>query len=117
MEKFHNFQEAPVIKTLYDLYKTYYACWQLFPKKDKYALGAKCENLITAILELILTAQSLPKETKKPFLMQASAKLDTLKIFIRLLKDINVIELKKYLLLQTLVQEIGRQLGGWQKSL
>ena len=77
----------------------------------------KCENCITSILEFVLTAQSLPKENKKSVLVQASAKLDALKIFFRLLKDVSVIDQKKYLVLQTLLQEIGRQLGGWQKSL
>lgn len=117
MEKSHNFQEIPILKSLYELYLNYYKFLELFPKKDKYALGAKCEQFITTILELILTAQSLPKEHKKSALMQASAKLDVLKIFFRLLKDVDVIDQKKYLILQTHLQEIGRQLGGWQKSL
>lgn len=117
MDNFHSFQDIPIIKQLFELYGLYYGYWQLFPKKDKYALGQKCENYITAILELILTAQNLPADSRKNILLQASIKLDALKIFFRLLKTINILDAKKYLRLQTMLQEIGKMLGGWLKSL
>ena len=39
-----------------------------------------------------------------------------LKIFIRLLKDVDAIKNKDYLLMQTQIQEIGKMLGGWIKA-
>ena len=110
-------EEIPIIKKTYELYKLYYGFLELFPKKDKYALGAKCELYIITVLELLLEARNLPREEKIAIVRQASVKFDTLKILLRMAKDLNFLENKKYLSLQAHIQEIGRQLGGWQKSL
>jgi len=50
-----------------------------------------------------------------PILENASKKLNTLKILIRLLKEIKAIDIKKYVILENFCQEIGKMLGGWIK--
>ncbi len=120
MNNFHNNQfieEIPIIKKTYELYKIYYGYLSLFPKKDKYALGSKCEQYIISVLELALAAGSLPKERKGEAIEQASIKFDALKIFIRMEREFGLLDNKKYILLQTHLQEIGKMLGGWQRSL
>ena len=107
----------PILKKTIDLYKLYYGYAELFPKKDKYTIGATCEKYIIEILEILLQAGYLPKEEKLPFIKKASDKFDMLKVFIRLLRELNIIDQKKYLALQTVIQEIGRMFGGWMKSL
>lgn len=109
--------EIPVIKKVYELYKTFYDYSKLFPKKDRYALGSKCEEYIISTLELLLAASSAQRGEKQIFIKQANIKFDALKIFIRIANDIKIIDTKKYLVLQKYLQEIGRMLGGWQKSL
>ncbi|KKP98200.1 MAG: hypothetical protein US25_C0037G0004 [Candidatus Moranbacteria bacterium GW2011_GWE1_36_7] len=109
--------EIPVIKKVYTLYKTFYEFSKLFPKKDKYVLGSKCEEYIIATLELLLAASSAPKNEKQIFIKQANIKFDALKIFIRIANDIRMLDTKKYIAIQKQLQEIGRMLGGWQKSL
>jgi len=108
---------VPILKKTIDLYKLYYGYAQLFPKKDKYTLGATCEKYIIEILELLITASYLPKDSKINLIKSASNKFETLKIFIRILRELNIIDQKKYLALQTLIQEIGKMFGGWIKSL
>lgn len=66
---------------------------------------------------MLLEASWSPKEEKIILLKKASVKFDILKIFVRLLKDLNILDSKKYTDLQTRLQEMGRMLGGWQKSL
>ena len=109
--------EIPIIAKTYELYKLFYSYLLLFPKKDKYTLGSKCEMYIIAVLELLLEAGSAVKTEKLILLKQASVKFDALKIFIRLAQDLKCLDTKKYLSLQTHIQEIGKMLGGWQKSL
>ena len=91
--------------------------FKLIPKKDKYALGAKCEQYIISVLELLLETSYLPKDAKRATLLKANNKFETLKVLIRLLKDLKIIDAKKYIVLQTFIQEIGRMLGGWMKTL
>ncbi len=93
-----------------------YQYTKLFPKKDRYSLGGKLETNTLLILESIIFASQTKGEKKISVLEDASVKLDILKILIRLGKDIQVLDNKKYLELQTLLQEIGKMLGGWLRS-
>ena len=109
--------EMPIIIKIRELYKLFYKYTILFPKKDKYTLGAKCENYILATLELLLAAGNAPKNEKLAIIRQASVKFDALKFFIRISRELDVLDLKKYLELQKRLQEIGAMIGGWQRSL
>ena len=110
--------EIPLIKLLFDLYKQYYQFLKLFPKKDKYTLGCKCENYITSVLELTLEAgNTINKDEKRLLIKQINVKFDTLKFLLRLAKELAIIDSKKYLILQQQIQEIGKMIGGWQRSL
>jgi len=48
---------------------------------------------------------------------QASVKFDALKIFTRLTWELKILDDKKYAELQTHLQEIGKMIGGWLRSL
>jgi 23S rRNA-intervening sequence protein len=109
--------EIPIIRKLYELYKLFYGYLELFPKKDKHALGAKCEGYIIDTLELLLAAGSVAKQDKKQYILKANVKFDALKVFLRIAKELRLLDGKKYIELQKHIQEIGRMLGGWQRSL
>lgn len=111
------YSEIPIVRKMLDLYKLFYGYLALFPKKDKYALGSKCEMYIISTLELALAASSSSREEKLIFVKQASTKFDSLKVFLRLANELRILDNKKYLELQKHIQEIGRMLGGWQKTL
>lgn len=68
------------------------------------------------VIEGILTASQLSKSEKLPILQKTSIKLDLLKVLIRLCKDLKILDNKKYLLLESYLQEIGKMLGGWIKA-
>lgn len=106
----------PIFAKTYELYKIFYEYLLTFPKKDRYTLGQKCEIRLLNLLESIIVSGNLSKQEKFPFLKQASLNLDILKILFRLGKDLKVIDNKKYLVLETHLQEIGRMLGGWIKT-
>lgn len=108
--------DIPIFTKTYELYKTYYSFLATFPKKDRYTLGQKCELLLLDLLEGIILASSLSKEEKLPILKTASLKLDVLKVLFRLGKDIKITDSKKYLILESFLQEIGKMLGGWIKT-
>lgn len=117
MPDFHaSWQDIPIFTKTYQLYKTFYEFLQSFPRKDKYALGQKCEIAIVEVLEAIIVASNLPKQEKLPVLKEASMKLDIVRVFLRLAKDVKALENKKYQLLESQTEEVGRMLGGWIKS-
>lgn len=114
---YHRQKDIPIVKNLYELYKIFYNYSSLFPKKDRYLLGSKTEKYLIEVLELLIEASNTYDQEKKLLIKKANVKFDTLKIFIRLLKDLKIIDDKKYLELQKRIQEIGKMLGGWYKSI
>jgi len=109
--------DIPIFKKTYDLYKSFYGFRETVSKQDRYTLWQRCENLILDILENILWASQLPKSEKIPILEKTSLRLNFLRVFIRLSKKIKMLDNKKYILLQESVDEIGRMLGGWLRSI
>ncbi|MDP3764426.1 MAG: four helix bundle protein [bacterium] len=98
------------------MYKLFHECLKIFPKTERFTLGQKIENTILEILELILSASYQSKYGKSETLIRGSDKNDLLKYLIRLAHDTKSINIKKYLLVEEKVLEIGRMLGGWIKS-
>ena len=88
----------------------------LFPRKNRYTIGQKCETILLETLEAIILASNLSKQEKLPVLKKASMKLDVVRVFFKLAKDIKVLENKKYQVLESQTTEIGKMLGGWIKA-
>lgn len=109
--------DIPIFKKSYDLYKALNEYRRIIPKKDRFTVFERCEQTMLDILEGILMAGSQKKEEKAPILKRTSLKLNVLRVFIRLLKDVRAIDTKKYVILENMVDEIGRMLGGWIKSI
>lgn len=98
-----------------------YAFWNevlnKFPKTQRHVLGTKCAEYLLQILELTLaSAHTGEAKEKATSLRQASVKLDTLKLLIRLCKNCKCISNSSYLQMESQLQEVGRMLGGWLKS-
>jgi len=108
--------DIPIFTKLYDFYKNLSQILTLFPKAKRYTLGQKIDNLTLEILESSIAAGISLSEKKLPHLEKAIISLDLLKILLRLAKDIQCLDNKKYLQLQESLQEIGRMLGGWKRS-
>lgn len=88
----------------------------MFPRKDRYVLGQKCEAVLLEILEAAILASSLSKQEKLPILKRASSKIDVLRVLFTLGRDLKIIENKKYQVLENLLSEIGKMFGGWIKT-
>ena len=106
----------PIFKKTYELYKTFYSYRNTISKQDRYTIWQRCENLILDVFENILLASQMSKPDKLPVLEKASLKLNFLRVFLRLCKELRTIDNKKYIFLQEIIDEIGRMLGGWIKS-
>ena len=109
--------EIPILQKVYDFYRELYLVVEKMPKKDKYTLGEKMQKTTLDLMELLIKAGYVEKIKKSPALDQAAVKLDLLKTLVRLAQDLKAISSNKYLLLEEKLQEVGRMLGGWIKSL
>lgn len=89
-------EDMPILQKTNELYKLFYQYSVNFPKKDRFTIGQRCENCILELIEKIIKASKTRREEKVSVLYGASLKLDVLKILIRLLKELRVLDIKKY---------------------
>ena len=109
--------DVPIVRSIYVAYAFWNEVLNKFPKTQRHVLGTKCAEYLLQILELTLSAaQASEGKDKAVSLRQASVKLDTLKLLIRLCKNCKCISNSSYLQMESQLQEIGRMLGGWSKS-
>ena len=107
----------PVLQKLKSAYLLWCGYYQKLPKTHRYTLGQKVDNAFTDIIEAICAASFLVRGEKIPFVRRAIQKLDTLKIFLMVLWETKSLDNKKYGVLSAPLDEIGRQLGGWNGQL
>lgn len=108
--------DIPILNKIHGLYKIFHEYRKIISKADRFTIYGRSEDLIIDIIELFLEAGYSKSGNKTPLLEKASVKLNTLRFFIRLMKEIRAIDLKKYISLQEIINEIGRMLGGWIRS-
>lgn len=88
-----------------------------FPKYSKHTLGAKIDFLFLETIEFIVKANYANKIEKIICLRRASVKLDLIKFFLQIAWEVKSLDSKKYVSLSEKMNEIGKMLGGWIKSL
>ena len=106
-------QSLPIVVKMYDLLLYLIPQVSKFPRSQRYSLGERLKNVSFDILELLLDA--LYSRDKMPLLHRINIKLDKARYYIRLSKDLKLINLQRYEVLSKMVNEIGIQLGGWIK--
>jgi hypothetical protein len=98
-------------------YTHWFASVESIPKSHRYTLGGKVEHYFLEFLECIFTALYLPSEQKIKRLETATSKLDGIKFFAQICWENKCIPTKKYTELSSLLDELGRMVGGWKKGL
>src|SRR4030042_2907930 len=106
--------DIPLFQKVYDFYKELYSAQINLPKVHKHTLGQRLDNTTLDLFELLILASRRQSE-RHILLDKANAKLNSLKLLLRLAKDVKCIDDNKYLQLESTLQEIGKILGGWIK--
>lgn len=92
-----------------------YSYTSLFPKKERFSIGQKCEMLILEFLESLFEANSTRGRQRLILLQKLDNKLKIIKTMIRICFDVKALNQKKYIHCEEHLQEIGKMLGGWIK--
>jgi four helix bundle protein len=86
-----------------------------FPKDQRFVLGQQIETSMLEIGQMIIHANKLRDKRSK--LYEIDIALEKLRFLIRLSKDLKMMSITKYGHHCGRLDEIGRLLGGWLKSL
>jgi len=107
----------PIIERMVAVYKMWYGYRDHFPKKSRYTLGDKIDNVFIKILECLCIASYQKSEQKIGTIAVAINQLDILKFFIRLAWELAILDNKKFIALSEELHEIGKMLGDWKRGL
>lgn len=109
------YNDLPVYKSTYDLLIVIYKFTKDFTKEYKYTIGEKLKLETMELLTLIYKANS--KRDKNDILQEAREKIEVIRLFIRLMKDLQQISIKQFVATNLAVENVSKQLAGWQKSI
>jgi hypothetical protein len=105
----------PVYKSSYDIFLLSFKLIRNLNKDYKYTVGEKLKN---EIMELMINVYKANKgQSKEEKIKKAQENIEVVKILFRLLKDLNQISLKSFVEVNEKIEEVSRQLFGWQKTL
>ncbi len=107
----------PIIELTYSAYKEIFLLTNALPKKAKYTLGQSIGNTTLKILENLIFAKNASATMKTTYLLKVHVDMEILTFKLRLLLELNLINETKIFQIQSKLQEAGRMLGGWIKSL
>lgn len=85
-----------------------------FNKEYKYTVGESLKKETIELLTLIYRANS--KYQKAEILQTAREQIEVIRLLIRLMKDMKQISLGKFVKINVVVENVSKQLTGWQKS-
>jgi len=107
-------EDVKVIQKLYEALVWYCQRVEKFPRSQRFVVGDRMETLLLDILDLLIEA----KYTREPaeLLMRANVALERLQYLTRLSVDLHLLSGRQYAFASELVDEIGRQVGGWLKA-
>lgn len=112
-----NTLEVPIIHHTYELFRSLHALTPTIPKLSRYTLWQRCQNISLDILQGFIATGYTAPDQRAERLTRISESVDLLRVLIRLCFDTKVIHQKSYIALQQALDDIGRMLGGWLKSI
>jgi four helix bundle protein len=85
-----------------------------FPKSQKFLLGDRIQSTALTILEELVEATYT--KNRKSHLGKANLGIEKLRFLFRLANDLRYLNQKRYEHAARSLDEIGRMIGGWQKT-
>src|SRR4030043_2436166 len=98
-----------------DMIQYGYIALRQFPKSEKFTLASEMKNTMWRLLRHIVICNK--RYYKKTTIQDLDAELDLLRTQVRLAKELKYLPFNKYEIWSRLLDEIGRMIGGWFKSL
>jgi four helix bundle protein len=107
------YNHLPIFQLGYMLVIKIYQITHNFSREHKYSLGQKLKDTSVEFLDYIVMANA--EENKTESLKSARISLERLRIHIRLANDLKIISLKAYEHLSRSLEDLSKQLSGWQE--
>jgi len=104
-----------IYQKMLELLQYLYIALRQFPKSEKFCLAADIKTQAYKILELIIAANK--KYFKKTTVQDLDVAHEILRRQIEIARDLQFLPFRKYEILINKIDEVGRLIGGWKKSI
>jgi len=105
--------ELPAVQRGYDLAKELMGRVSKFPREYRFTLGDRIAGHALSVMDLLVAATYT--RDKARLLNEANRRLEQTRFMLRLSRDLGPLSNKGYEYVIKMVDELGRQIGGWQK--
>jgi hypothetical protein len=110
----HKMQSPQIVSKLYDFMMWFMDRTQRFPRNYRGTLTRWVEDQLWTILDLLIEASY--SRHKPGLLEQSNLKLQKLRFLTRICKDRGCLSLNQYEYAARIINDIGKDLGGWIKQ-
>ncbi len=108
-------EQLILFQKLYDLVIDMYPIINHIPKSHRMVLGRHLEDNCLTLLLLVIKANKARDAARRELQDKISDDLDSLRIMVRLGKDLRFISIKQYIMLAEKLNEIGKMAYCWSK--
>lgn len=88
-----------------------------FPKNQRFVLGTRLADAAVKVMELLGEAAYAGRERKRQLLDEANRKIEVVRWLTRLTMDRGMISKQQFVHSARRIEECGRMVGGWLRSL
>ena len=108
------YSSLPVYKASYDLLLEIFIFSKDFSREMKYTIGQDLKKETIDLLVGIYRANRV--YDKKETIKETREKLEMIRLYVRILHDLKEIGIKKFTHINLKIEDVSRQLVGWQNS-
>lgn len=107
-------KELPIFVKWLEFLKWLLPTLEKFPKKSRFTITNRIENMALDIVELLIEAKY--SKEKRPILRKINLHLEKIRILLRISHEIKLISTKSYNFAGKGINDVGIMLGGWLKQ-
>lgn len=106
--------DPPLFVLWYDFVKWLLLKTEKLPKKVRFTLSGRIDNLALDIVEKLIEARY--SKEKKELLRRADLNMEKLRVLLRISNELGYLDKKGYEFASKKLNEAGKMLGGWRKQ-
>lgn len=100
-----------------EVYRAWVPIRRNMPRTERFGIGERIDSRLLGLMELLRKASYSAIPQKIAILEQASLTTDSIRFFLQLAWEVELMPNVQYAPLANTVEEIGRMIGGWRKGL
>jgi len=108
------YDNLPLYKTSYDFLLLIFHLCKQFTKEFKYSLGDDLKKELMNLIKEIYHANG-NQQKRIEYIEKAQEHSETIRLYIRILKDLHQINVAKFTTLNEKLETISKQLSAWKK--